>query len=209
MYITYLDLPALPKNIVDQIYYIVDNPIQNSHSTDEFVDNLRKEQNISASQEVIDAIVNVEYNEADSLGYPLADAWQHYKNLAYFDYLEANEEINTWVRENVDANVVHVGIQVMYNGELITPHVDEMRSYAYNYIIEKGGDPTTSFYTAKEEFQHLKAYPRTVFTPDRLTMIEETKIEPYRWHKIDTTVIHGVNNIEQGKKRISLSLSII
>lgn len=209
MYITYLNLPPVPKNIVDRIYYIVEHPTQNSHNTDDFIENLRREQNISASQEIIDAIVNVEYNKADSLGYPLADAWEHYKNLAYFDYLDADSEIIQWVKDSIDVEVAHVGIQVMYNGELITPHIDEMRSHAYNYIIETGGNATTCFYTAKEEFKHLKAYPRTVFTPDRLDLLEQLIIEPNKWHQIETSVIHGVNGIKHGQRRISLSLSIL
>jgi hypothetical protein len=84
-----------------------------------------------------------------------------------------------------------------------------MRSCAYNYIIETGGDATTCFWKPKDEFNHLKAYAQTVFPYDRLDLVEEVKIDKGRWHRLDTRQIHSVENLDPTKKRISLSLSIL
>jgi hypothetical protein len=211
MYFTYLDLPPVPKELETQILELVNNPIANFHNSDAFVESIknRSELNIGASDEIIKAITNVEYNEADSLGFPLSEAWEHFKDLAHFDFLEVNDELNKWARENIDANIAHVSIQAMYGGTTITPHIDEMRSYAFNYVIATGGNSKTCFYKPKNEFSHLSTYAQTIFPFDRLDLIEQVQIEPYRWHRLDTTTIHSVEHLDPTLKRISLSLSFL
>jgi hypothetical protein len=97
----------------------------------------------------------------------------------------------------------------MHSGTTITPHIDEMRRYAVNYVISTGGNSVTSFYKPKPEFEHLHVYAQTVFPFDRLDKIKEIQIEPHRWHRLDTSVIHSVENIDPTLKRISLSLSYL
>ena len=212
MYFTYLDLPPLPKDIETRILEIVESPIYNFHSSEEFVRHTienRNNLNIEASEEIIKAIKNVEYNPNDSLGYHLSEVWNHFKDLAEFDFLEVSEEIKEWVKYNINLNVAHVSIQAMYGGKTITPHVDEMRSFAYNYVIDTGGETSTCFWEPREEYKHLKVYAQTVFPYNRLNLLEEVKIEKGRWHKLDTRIIHSVENLDPSKKRISLSLSVL
>lgn len=211
MYFTYLDLPPLPDELEAQLLELVNAPIANFHNSDAFVESIknRSELNIGASDAIIKAITNIEYNETDSLGFPLSDAWEHFKDLAHFDFLEANTELNNWARQYIDPNVAYVSIQAMYGGTTITPHIDEMRSYALNYVVATGGNSKTCFYKAKEEYNHLHAYPQTIFPFDRLDLIEEIQIEPHRWHRLDTTTIHSVENLDPQLKRISLSLSFL
>ena len=212
MYFTYLDLPPIPQDIEQKILAVVSTPIRNFHSSDEFLQYTtenRNNLNIEASEEIINAIKNVEYNPNDSLGHHLSDVWKYFKDLAEFDFLEVSEEVNKWVKDNIDLNVAHVSIQSMYGGKSITPHVDEMRSYAYNYVIDTGGDTSTCFWKPKTEYEHLKVYAQTVFPYDRLDLVEEIKIEQGRWHRLDTRQIHSVENLDPTKKRISLSLSIL
>lgn len=212
MYFTYLDLPPVPQDIEARILDLVEKPIYNFHSSEEFVQHTienRNNLNIEASDEIINAIKNVEYNPNDSLGYHLSEVWNHFKDLAEFDFLEVSEEIKEWVKHNINLNVAHVSIQSMYGGKTITPHIDEMRSFAYNYVIDTGGETSTCFWTPKTEFSHLKAYAQTVFPYDRLDLLEEVKIERGRWHRLDTRQIHSVENLDPAKKRISLSLSIL
>jgi hypothetical protein len=212
MFCTYLDLPPISKEIEQKIFDIVTTPICNFHSSDEFlqytIEN-RDTLNISASEEIISAIKNVEYNPNDSLGHHLSDAWKYFEDLAEFDFLEVSDEIKQWVKDNIDLNVAHVSIQSMYSGKSITPHVDEMRRHAYNYILDTGGEASTCFWKPMPAFGHLKVYPQTVFPYNRLDLIEEIKIEQGRWHKLDTQQIHSVENLDPSKKRISLSLSIL
>lgn len=212
MYFTYLDLPPVPQYLEEQILQIVDKPLANFHDSSALVDYLEKnrsELNIEASQEVIDAITNVEIDYSKSLGFPLNDVWKYFKDLANFDFLEVNKELNEWARDCIDSNIAHVSIQAMYGGTTITPHIDEMRVKALNYVIRTGGNSKTCFYKPKAEFEHLVAYPQTVFPFDRLELIEEVHIQPYKWHQLDVTKIHSVENLDPTLKRISLSLSFL
>jgi hypothetical protein len=196
----------------EKILSIVDNPAANFHDTDAMIKHIeqhRNDLNITASKEIIDAIVNSDYNAADSLGFPISEADKHFNNLAMFDFLEVPDELTLWAKENIDVNVGYVSIQVMYNGTTITPHIDEMRKYAYNYIISSGGEAQTSFYKPALKYLNYKSYARTIFPFDRIEEIEKIKIEERRWHRLDTSIIHGVSNLDTNKKRISLSLSFI
>lgn len=212
MYFTYLDLPPVPKYLEEQILQIVDKPLANFHNSEAFVEYMEKnrsELNISAGQEVIDAITNVEIDYSKSLGFALNEVWKHFKDLAHFDFLEVNEELNKWARETINSNVAHVSIQAMYGGTTITPHIDEMRTKAVNYVISTGGNSKTCFYKPKKEYEHLVAYPQTVFPFDRLDLVEEIHIQPYKWHELKVTEIHSVENLDPALKRISLSLSFL
>ncbi len=212
MYFTYLDLPPVPKYLEEQILNIVDKPLANFHNSDAFVEYLEKNRNdlnISAGEEVIDAITNIEIDYNKSLGFPLSEVWNYFEDLAHFDFLEVNEELNKWARENIDSKIAHVSIQAMYGGTTITPHIDEMRTKALNYVISTGGKSKTCFYKPKKEYQHLVAYPQTVFPFDRLELVEEIQIEPYKWHELNVTEIHSVENLDPTLKRISLSLSFL
>jgi hypothetical protein len=203
MYFTYLNLPMLPTHLEAQMLELVNTLTVVKNNND------RSNLNISASEEVINAITNTPYDAANSLGFPLADAWEHFKDLAHFDFLEVNKEINEWAREFISKDVIHASIQAMYHGTCITPHIDERRSFAYNYVISTGGDAITCFYKAKPEFDHLTAYPQTIFPVNRLKLLEEIQIAPRRWHKLDTSTIHSVKNLDPSLKRISLSLSFL
>lgn len=212
MYFDYLDLPKLPTELEEQLLALVDSPVDNFHDSDAFVESIKNRTtlNIGASDAIIKAITNVEYNVSDSLGYVLADAWLHFKDLAHFDFLEVNDSLNEWARQYIDPNVAHVSIQAMYGGTTITPHIDEMRSYAFNYVVATGGSNSkTCFYKPKAEYSHLRVYPQTVFPIDRLDLVKEIQIEPHRWHRLDTSTIHSVENLDPLLKRISLSLSFI
>jgi hypothetical protein len=212
MYFTYLDLPSIPLDIEGKILKIIDKPTRNFHTSEEFVQYAtenRSNLNIEASEEIVNAIKNVEYNPDNSLGYHLSEVWNHFTNLAEFDFLEVTDEVNDWVKSNINLNIAHVSIQAMYGGKTITPHIDEMRSFAYNYIIDTGGETSTCFWAPKKEFSHLTAYAQTVFPYERLDLLEEIKIEKGRWHRLDTRTIHSVENLDPTKKRISLSLSIL
>jgi hypothetical protein len=188
----YLDLPPLPNYLERHIMSLVTESINDS------IDDL----NIKASAAVLEEVKKFTYNKDDSLGYPLSEAKG---SIARFDFLNVDDEISTWVHTNI-GTFAYISIQYMHGGKNIPPHVDEIRSNAYNYIIETG-NATTSFYQPKKEFDHLRVYPHTTFDLDKLELIEQIKIQPRRWHEINTSMIHGVDNLDYS--RVSLSLSII
>jgi len=190
--LNYLNLPALPNYLEKQIRLLV------SESIERGIESL----NINASDTVLEEIKKFKYNINDSLGYPLVEATG---DIAKFDFLDVNNEITEWVRDNI-GEFAYISIQHMHSGRNIPPHIDEIRYKAYNYIISTG-NATTSFYKPKKEFQHLHVYPHTTFTDDRIELVDRITIEAHRWHEINTSMIHGVDNLDY--PRISLSLSIV
>jgi hypothetical protein len=209
MHFTYLEFPSLPQHLTKQVLDLVERPIQNFHDSSTFIKNIKKNGH-DQSEEIINSTSNSIYDPSNSLGHPLEDAEKYYHNLALFDFLEVTEEIKQWAIENIRKDILNVSIQVMRNGINVSPHIDEMRSFAYNYVISTGGrNTTTCFYKPKPEFEHLKIYRKTVFIKERLRLIQKIKIEPYCWHRIDTKTIHSVENLNPNLKRISLSLSFL
>lgn len=200
MHFTYLDFPAIPADLESKILSIVDSHLHSNAN--------RTGLNIEASDAVVNAIENTSYNLADSLGLPIEESWKDFNSVAKFDFLDAPTEVINWVIENIDKNVGYVSIQVMHSGSIITPHIDEVRSYAYNYILT-ANNGITSFYKPTSKYEHLKAYAKTYFPYDRLALIEEVKIDASRWHRLPTQTIHGVTNLDPALKRISLSLSFL
>jgi len=188
----YLDLPTLPDYLEKQILSLVEGSID--HSIEDL--------NIKASNTVLEEVKKFKYNLEDSLGYPLSEATG---DIARFDFLDVSDSIADWVYENI-GEFAYISIQHMHGGRNIPPHVDEIRYKAYNYVISTG-NATTSFYQPKQEFKHLSVYPHTTFTEDRIELIDQITIEPRRWHEINTSMIHSVNNLDY--PRISLSLSVV
>jgi hypothetical protein len=135
-------------------------------------------------------------------------ATEHFNDLASFDFLPVSDIITDWVKENITPTPALVTIQVMQQGSIITPHVDEGRTSVYNFLLETGGG-ITKFYRNSKEYMHLTAYPQTIFTHDRLEEVESIDIEKNRWHYLNVSKIHNVENIQPNQKRIALSLSYV
>jgi hypothetical protein len=209
------DFPNLPEDIVAEIYRLIENPISNHQTSGDVFDYI--EQTISSDdglqlhsidKELLAKLKEFTYNEADSLGFHMDTAGDHFSNLAAFDFLPVNSLINDWVNKNINPKPVLVTIQVMHGGATITPHIDEGRTRVYNYILETAGG-ITKFYKKAKGYEHLTAYPQTIFTYDRIAEIETIDIEQNRWHYLDVSKIHNVENIQSNQKRISLSLSYV
>jgi hypothetical protein len=212
----YKDFPVIPEWLKDHIYKLIETsalPEISAHGNnykDEFVKSAEKW--ISADQEILDIISDVEYNKEDTLGYHFEerDVHNYNKSLAFFDFLNVDKVITEWVEQNIPDKVAAINLQVMHGGELVTPHIDEIRQYALNYIFETGGDSVeTAFYKPLAEYAHLKIYPRTLIPFDRIEKIESIIIETNRWHEINVQSIHSVDRLDTNKKRISLSLSVV
>jgi hypothetical protein len=203
------ELPSLPDYVVTEILSIVNNPNINFHSSTEIANTYLSDPTLQLSSvdiTLLNNLKNFTYDKSTSLGYPMDTASSHFTNLAQFDFLEVTDIIKDWVYKNINPRPSYISIQAMFGGTTITPHIDEARKYAYNYIIS-GANGITNFYKPSSNFEHLVAYPQTIFTYDRIEVIESLSIEEHRWHYLDVSKIHGVNYIQPGEKRISLSLS--
>jgi hypothetical protein len=126
-----------------------------------------------------------------------------------FYFCEVTDNIKTWVNQNISRDINRIHIQIMFGGDFVIPHVDEIRQKAYNYILTTGGsDVETCFYEPKDEFKHLKITAQTYFPKDRLNKTYGITIFPKKWHRLSVNKIHSVENLDPTQRRISLTLSL-
>jgi hypothetical protein len=213
------NLPKVPKwlasHILDKLEDVRANPIQYDEN---FKRNMIKEAEewIGEGDQALAELAQIDYKEDESLGYHFMDsrAFTYKEKLAQFDFLGVDEVVNTWVELNIQPlipeRILGVNIQVMHSGSLITPHSDELRTHALNYIFETGGeDVITAHYIPLPEYKTKKIYPRTLIPFEKLKKVSSVIIDTKRWHRIDVITVHSVENLDPTKLRISLSLSLM
>lgn len=198
LHINYLSFPPLPDALEQEILDI-------AHQAEIFHAN---DIHVNASRETLEVIGHVDYNPDTNLGYHYSTAKEHFPSMSNYHFLEASDNIRKWVAENINPSLT-AHIQVIDQGTIIPPHIDEVRSKAVNYIVEPGGNSITSFYYVKGEYQNLLVTPQTSIPYERLSVMESVLIQPKMWHSLDVTQIHGVTNMNPLQKRIALTLSVI
>jgi hypothetical protein len=120
---------------------------------------------------------------------PVKDRHSEPKNTDAEQYsawnsIKASESLKNFIKTLFDfEHEVHI----FYLTADIPLHKDNTRDTAYNYVIETG-DANTNFYTSEG------------------VLLEEHKIEPLRWHKLNVSQHHSVL-IPHGP-RILVSVSI-
>lgn len=131
------------------------------------------------------------------------------KEICNFNTMTITSEVVLrWLEEHLPMKGIHAGLQEFVNGSFFPPHVDLVRYKAINFPIELGGsNVTTDFWKPKDEYSHLKITPRTAFPYDRIEKIGSYKVELHKWHQLDVTKIHSVENMEPGLRRMSITLS--
>jgi hypothetical protein len=197
-HINYPSLPPLPKALEQEILDI-------AKQTETFqINNIH----VDTSKELLSIIGCIDYDPNTNLGYHHSEAKKYFPTMSNYYFLDVSNTIRTWVHENIDPKY-NAHIQVISNGTLVPPHVDEVRSSAINYLIETGGDGITSFYCVNSAYTNLTITPQTSIPYERLTVIENTIIESNTWHRLDVTQIHGVTSMDSTQKRIALTLSIV
>lgn len=213
------NLPLVPdwlkKHILDTLADVTTEPIQYDEN---FKNNMIEEAEewIGQGDKALVELAQIEYHEEDSLGYHFMDerAFTYKEQLAQFDFLAVDEVVNKWVEETIQPlipeRILGVNIQVMHSGVLITPHSDELRTHALNYIFETGGDDVkTAYYEPLPEYKDKKIYPRTLIPFEKVEQVECVTIPANKWHCLDVITVHSVENLDPAKQRISLSLSLM
>ena len=191
----YLDYKPIPKDLKK---IILDQSEKNSSKE------ISRCKNFYVNER-IESAVNNEYSEIKlGLGLPLIET-EKISNLCSMTMFQL-DEVTQWVRENITDNFNAVHIQSFENGVCFFPHVDLIRSKALNYLVLTG-DADTVFYEPKKEFAHLKPMPSTFIPHDRISQIKSFKIENDRWHQLDVTKIHNVENIKS--KRLAITVSFV
>ena len=191
MYISYLDYPTLPHDLEQDILATVD-----AHSNFEANDLL-----VNTDQDTLDILGEVAYDPKTNIGYPYIEARNHFPKLVDYYFLEPSQAVKDWVYENIDKDVT-INIQVMTNGIHVPPHVDEVRTYAINYLISTGGAVTTDFYEPKDKFSNLVVTAQTAIPYEKLDLKESKQIAPQVWHKLAVTKIHSVENKRYNHYRV-------
>jgi hypothetical protein len=192
----YIDKPDLPQEIIDQIRLII---LQHESNA-----GLEEFQNNQLDSNIITQLEKCYSDNKTGLGLDFDTAYQ-YSGLASFTIIKVQGPVLDWVLKNIDNNIDGLHIQVI-KGEYVFPHVDALRTNAWNYIIDSG-DADTCFYEPKAEFSNLPLYPVTYVPYDRVNKIQTYKIESKRWHCLDVSKMHGVENIKS--IRIALSISFV
>lgn len=193
----YLDLPKIPDYLIE----VVRKAVKDYH--DEIV---LKDFNKMHINENIAYQIDKEYGEStEGLGVPFDTAYKYGNGLATFTMIKIDGPVLDWIHENISNKINGLHIQVI-DGKFVFPHIDMLRNRVWNYTIDSA-DATTCFYEPKLEYKHLELKPRTYVPYDRVNLIKEYKIEEHRWHELDVSLIHGVENING--VRLALSISFV
>jgi len=107
----------------------------------------------------------------------------------YFKTRYINDDLQTWLQSIFDFKV-NAQYQLIYNG--LPVHIDKNnRVTAYNYLLDAGGDNVkTSIYDSSYK------------------VLQSERIELKRWHRINTSILHGVSGIQPNNVRVSISLDV-
>jgi hypothetical protein len=193
----YIDKPRLPQHIIDLIHDVVSN-YQVESKLPEF-------QKMQINDGIVAEIDRLYGTPPEGLGVPFDTAYK-YKGLCNFTMIRAEGEILEYITKNIAPNHCGVHIQVIDNGEYVFPHIDMLRNRAWNYTIDTG-NAITSFYEAKTEFSDLPLVPRTYVPYERVNKKQSVVIDSHRWHELDVSKIHGVENVYG--QRIAISISFV
>tara|TARA_R110000796_G_scaffold226460_1_gene342954 strand:- start:116 stop:745 length:630 start_codon:yes stop_codon:yes gene_type:complete len=197
-YLEYPNFPSMPEDIKQEILRIVEET--ETESLDDLL--------INSTPEVIEWVKEAGNEAQESeLGFTGQEVRKMFPGLVNYHFLDVSDKITEWVSTFVEEPVIH--IQVMEKGTIVAPHIDEIRTSAYNYLLDTGGDASLHFYELINAEDEKWAQPQTFIPYDKINSVEETKIGTDVWHTLPTNKIHSVENIDINKQRISLTVSIV
>lgn len=200
-YLKFPKFPPLPVTLIEKIFHIIAN--QKTETHDDLL--------INSTPEVIDIVKNVyKFTASDSdLGYTNQDARRNFPGLVKYHFFDVTDDIKFWVAKNIPVHPISVNIQVMEGGDIVAPHIDEIRNRAINYILSTGGENASlNFYDLKDPADLDKLHPQMFIPYEKLELKETNFIKENIWHILPTNKIHSVENIDPKLKRISLSISL-
>jgi hypothetical protein len=123
----------------------------------------------------------------DIINKPPKDFSNVSSEYAYFKTRYVNDDLKSWLQTIFDSEI-YPQYQLVYNGLPI--HIDKgNRIVAYNYLLDAGGDNV-----------------RTAVYDDKYKLLQIEKIELKRWHRINTSMLHGVHGIQSNKVRVAISI---
>ncbi len=196
----YIDKPKLPAQLIEHIYKLVDE-----YKTEAVLPEFDK---MHINESILNEIEKSYPKQIDGLGVSYDTIYKNetnlnYEGLATFTMVKADDIISNYISDNICKEYRGLHIIIM-EGTHVFPHIDLLRNSAWNYVVSSG-NASTCFYSPKEEYKHLPIFPRSYIPFERVDKIKSIEIEEHRWHKLDVSSIHGVENIN--RTRIILSIS--
>jgi len=200
------NFPKLPQYIIDDII----NDFERCRQSFIPITEYKRFLMLPGLQDDVDNEHPLDVNLDNNLGVPSGEAeWMFGDAVCYFSVMTVSDRVHQWLSENLPLGKIFASVHEFRGGNIFFPHVDLMRSTAYNYIIDTGGDNVeTVFYDPKPEFAHLEITPRTCIPYDRIQKVDSVICQKDEWYRLDVTKIHSVENMDNTKRRLNLSLSL-
>jgi hypothetical protein len=128
------------------------------------------------------------------------------ENFSKYQQFDVPKEVIRWLAKNqiITREVKVAKIHIMYDGPKVYPHMDYPRTLATNYILTES-TATTCFYRHKLIPDLKPSCRNELIHPDEIELIDSVVLEHHRWHQLDVTKIHNVENITI--PRVALTLS--
>jgi hypothetical protein len=125
--------------------------------------------------------------------------------VQYNQYL-APKEVLRWIASNhlIFPRIRVARVHVMHSGLRTHPHMDFPRTIAVNYILTES-TATTCFYEHIQNPNIIPTKNNEIFSLDEIKLVDSVVLDHHRWHQLDVTKIHSVENITI--PRIALTLS--
>lgn len=126
------------------------------------------------------------------------------------------DDVETWL----DNNIVNIpGYASRYASvrtfipnskqSVLAPHTDTRRKWAISFALDTGGDNTyTNFYL--ESGQLLARDINIIWdnSRDELLKVHSVKIEKFRWHILNTHVLHDITGLTHPRKMLTIGTMI-
>ena len=109
-----------------------------------------------------------------------------YDNILRFKLKDVNPELIEYL-QTIFPFPISCRYQFVFRG--LPVHIDNDREYAINYLLDTGGKNVV-----------------TNIHNSNLRIIESVSIEPFKWHSIQTSNLHSVDNIDPDTTRIAISV---
>jgi hypothetical protein len=115
----------------------------------------------------------------------------------------ARPELLEWLRKNISEHIDIAGVQIITDN--VPLHCDK-RKWALNYLVELGGDVTTSFHKLPGQTVLQPPASRAWDAVDSEELCS-VKFESNRWHILNTNVLHRVDGVTGNRVAVTIGLN--
>lgn len=133
-----------------------------------------------------------------------------YNNIEYNRH-RASDDLTNWIHTHIGSDYVSMGVQIQDPGlfnHTHFPHTDTApRHWVLNYNIQPGGDHVITHWYQESDHPLVREGPTTPVDQNQLRVIESVQVQPFRWHVLNTSVLHGVENIHSCRIAITIGFA--